>query len=248
MFSSVYDFKDFYNSPSGQVVKTLVSGHIRAWWPNLTGLRVVGIGYAQPYLTPFLNEAERCIAINPARRGACHWPREQKNLTVLAEESELPLETNSVDRVLLIHSLEYAELFHSNLQEVWRVLKSNGRVLIVTPNRMGLWARSDWSPYGQGTPYSIDQLRWLLRDCQFTFERSRSALYVPPLRWRLVQKAANGFERFLPYVMHGLGGLHIIEASKQLYAGTQVPVVSKMIVRGPVKLRQNPVPTSRKMV
>lgn len=222
--------------------------HIRAWWASVAGLRVVGIGYSQPYLTPLLEEAERCIAVNPARRGASHWPSDQKNLTVLAEETELPLETSSVDRILLVHSLEYAELFHSNLQEVWRVLKSNGRLLIIAPNRMGLWARSDWSPYGQGTPYSMNQLRWLLRDCQFTFERSRSALYVPPLRWGLIEQAAKGFERVLPYVMPGLGGVHMIEASKQLYAGTSVPATSKMIVRGSVKIRPSPVPTSREQI
>ncbi|HNS45284.1 MAG TPA: class I SAM-dependent methyltransferase, partial [Alphaproteobacteria bacterium] len=114
MYRSIYDLKDFYNSPSGQLVARVLRPQIRSWWESVKGQRVVGIGYAQPYLDMFLDEAERVISISPAGQGIYPWPDAEHNLAALAEESELPLETNSVDRVLLIHSLEYAELLRSN--------------------------------------------------------------------------------------------------------------------------------------
>jgi SAM-dependent methyltransferase len=246
MYRSVYDLKDFYNCPAGAMVRASLGCHIREWWPDMKGLRVAGIGYAQPYLDMFLGSADRCFAVNPAAQGACPWPEGEKNLTVLAEESELPFETNSLDRVLLIHSLEYAELPKSNLQEIWRVLKSNGRLLIVVPNRLGFWARADWSPYGEGTPYSLAQLRWALRDNLFVFERSKPALFALPLRWRIFLQAAEVLEKIGPYLFPAFAGLHMIEASKQLYAGTEVGASSRVRIRGRASLVANPIQIKRK--
>ncbi len=242
MYRSIYDLKDFYNDDPGAVVQGILRNHISKWWPDVTGQRVVGIGFASPYLDMFLPTAERCFAVMPAGQGIHPWPEQGKNLTVLAEESELPLETNSVDRILLIHSLEFAELMRSNLQEIWRVLKSNGRLLVVAPNRMGLWARADWSPFGQGTPYSLDQLRWFLRDNLFVYERHRQALFMPPLKAQLAYRSAATLERICPYIVPALAGVHMVEASKQLYAGVDIGSGSRVKVRGRGSFVPNPVP------
>lgn len=245
MYRSIYDLKDFYASPSGQMVKRVIGNQIRAWWNDVKAMRVVGIGYAQPYLNAFLPEAERVIAINPAGKGIYPWPDEQQNLAALAEESELPIESNSVDRVLMVHALENAELLRSNLQEVWRILKSNGRLIVVTPNRRGFWARAEWSPFGQGTPYSRDQLRFFLRDNLFVYEQSCSALYTPPLRWDIIRQSSDTCEKILPYILPGMGGVHIVEASKQLYSGIAIPSENKVIARGRHGALPNPVPSAR---
>lgn len=232
MYRSVNDLKNFYNSDPGQIVRRILSRHIRSWWNDCSRDRILGVGYTQPYMEDFLGSAERCFAVSPAGRGAYSWPDQKKNLCVLAEEAELPFETNSIDKVMLIHSLENAELPYSNLQEIWRVLKSNGRLLILIPNRAAFWARSDWSPFGQGTPYSLNQLRWLLRDHLYTYERSRPVLFMPPLRMRGVLRAADQFEAVMPYILPALGGLHMVEASKQLYAGLDIPISAHVHVRG----------------
>ena len=245
MYRSIYDLKDFYASPDGRNAGRVIGTQIRRWWDNVKGLRVVGIGYAQPYLNAFLPEAERVIAINPAGQGIHPWPENGANLATLAEESELPLESNSVDRVLMIHAIESAELLRSNLQEIWRVLKSNGRLIVVAPNRRGLWSRAEWSPFGQGTPYSRDQLRYFLRDNLFVYEQSCSTLYTPPLRWDIVRQSSDTCEKILPYILPGMGGVHIVEASKQLYSGIAIPSENKVIARGRHGALPNPVPSAR---
>ena len=54
------------------------------------------------------------------------------------------------------------------LKEIWRVLAGGGRLLVVAPNRRGIWARLDLTPFGSGQPYTMSQLSRLLRDEQFT--------------------------------------------------------------------------------
>lgn len=245
MYRSVYDLKDFYNSPGGQLVKRVLQTQIRSWWDSTKDLRVVGIGYAQPYLEMFLDNSERVISISPAGQGTYPWPDADLNLTALAEELELPLETNSVDRVLLIHSMEHAELLRSNLQEIWRILKGNGRLIVVAPNRRGLWSRAEWSPFGQGTPYSRDQLRYFLRDNLFVYERSTCSLYTPPFRWNLIRKSFENLEKYLPWFLPGMGGVHVVEASKQIYSGLTAGADLKVIVRGRHGLVANPLPDMR---
>jgi SAM-dependent methyltransferase len=244
MYRSIYDLKGFYNGDPGTYVRKILRHHIENWWPDVKNQRVIGIGFAPPYLDMFMDTAERCFAVMPAGQGVFPWPENARNLTVLAEESELPLETNSVDRILLIHSLEYAELMRANLQELWRVLKSNGRLLVITPNRRGFWARADWSPFGQGTPYSLNQLRWFLRDNLFVYERHKPALFMPPIKGQLIYKSAETLEKICPYIIPALAGVHMVEASKQLYAGADTGTGSKVRVRGRVSFVPDPAPLS----
>jgi len=219
MYRSVYDLKAFYNTDVGHMVQRVIGNYIRDIWPGTKGLRIMGRGYALPYLSLFEEECERLFSVMPREQGAYHWPSEEKNLTLLASESELPLEPASVDRILLMHDLEFAEHLRPSLAEIWRVLKPNGRLLVIVPNRAGMWSHAEWSPFGTGTPYTLSQICYYLKDNMFIQERTREALFMPPLRFSAALKSADFLEKigstFLPFA----GGVHIVEASKQLYEG-----------------------------
>ncbi len=232
MYSSVYDFKAFYNSKIGRVVRRLLQERIRELWPDVHDMRVMGTGYATPYLRVFKEEAERVFAVMSAGMGAHHWPHDDHNCVALAEQSELPIETNSVDRILMVHNVEFAEFLKPSLQEIWRVLKSNGRMIIIVPNRAGLWARADWAPFGQGTPFSLTQLNYALRDNLFALEHCEEALFMPPLKYTPILKAAGMFERFGRSITPIVAGVHMVEVSKQLYATADPSSGSKVTVRG----------------
>jgi len=122
----------------------------------------------------------------PAPQGVVRWPSTRPALAALVEEDELPLTDSAVDRVLLVHALEMSADPFELLREAWRVLAAGGRLLAVVPNRRGLWARMDTTPFGQGRPYSRTQITQLLRDTWFTPTGWGEALYVPPIPARLV--------------------------------------------------------------
>ena len=232
MYRSAYDLKAFYNTKVGRVIRRVLQERIRAFWPDVKGLRVMGCGYATPYLRIFTEEAERVISFMPAGQGAHDWPQDGKNLVFVSEEGELPIENSSIDRILLIHNLEFSELLRPSMEEIWRVLKPNGRLLIIVPNRAGLWIRADWSPFGQGTPYSASQIYYYLRDNLFVHERTEDALFVPPVKFSLILKSAKVFERFGKMLFPFLGGVHMVEASKQLYGNINKGAGSKVKIRG----------------
>jgi SAM-dependent methyltransferase len=220
MWGDVVDFRDFYETQLGQVVRHLVRRAVRDLWPDLTGCRLMGLGYAAPYLRQYFGEAERVMAFMPARRGVIHWPKEGPNRVCLVGETELPLPDYSIDRALLVHGLEYSDHLPAMLAEVWRVLTGDGRLIVVAPNRMGLWSRADRTPFGWGHPYSAFQLSRALRDHRFTPTRTERALFVPPTRSRTILRSANAWERIGHRVFPQISGVVLLEAGKQIYAAS----------------------------
>src|SRR5215470_2270596 len=180
MYSDVVDLRDFYATSLGQVACRMIRRRIRLIWPDLAGMQLLALGYGVPYLRPFRDEAERVVAVMPALQGVLPWPPDGRNVVALGDESELPFEDSSIDRVLLIHALESSEEVRPLLKEVWRVLAGSGRALVIVPNRRGIWARLDRTPFGHGHPYTPSQLSRLLREEMFTPEQSAGALYIPP--------------------------------------------------------------------
>ena len=235
MWSDVVDLRDFYETRMGQVARHMIRRGVRSVWPNLAGQRLLGLGYATPYLRQFRGEAERVLALMPAGQGVLHWPPEGPNGVALADECELPLPDNAVDRVLVVHALENAELLRAMMREVWRVMTGEGRLLVVVPNRRGIWARVDRTPFGWGHPYSPSQLSRLLRDHMFTPVRTEQALFIPPTRSNTLLRSAAAVERLGRRWCPTFSGVVMIEAGKQLYAAT--PVRQRSRFRRPVVVR-----------
>ena len=213
----VVDLRNFYSQQLGVVARRFVGHGIRARWRDTRALRVLGVGYPTPYLGLFREEAERCLAMMPATQGVIHWPSERAALAALVEEDELPLTDSAVDRVLLVHALEMSADPVELLREAWRVLAAGGRLLAVVPNRRGLWARMDTTPFGQGRPYSRTQITQLLRDAWFTPMGWDEALYVPPVSRNWFLRSAGAWERTGATLSAPFAGVHIVEATKQVY-------------------------------
>lgn len=217
MASDVVDLRDFYRSGLGQVARRVIRRAIQRVWPDLHGMRLVGIGYATPFLSALSPDTERTLALMPALLGVLRWPPEGRNLVTLADEGELPFADYSIDRILLVHALESSEEVGAMLKEIWRVLAGGGRLLIVVPNRRGIWARLDRTPFGQGLPYTPGQLSRLLRDNMFTPIQSAAALFMPPTERRLLIAWAPAWEEVGERWFHTFAGVVMIEATKQVY-------------------------------
>lgn len=221
----IIDLREFYANPLGRAVRRLLRQRMRDFWPNVQGMTVLGLGYATPYLRIFEGEAERVLAAMPGPQGVVRWPRGLPGRVMLVDEDDLPLPDASVDRLLLMHALENSENTRLLLREVWRVLTPQGRLLAVVPNRRGLWAHIEATPFGQGHPYTPPQLTRLMRDSMFSPTASQQALWLPPSDGAFVIRAVNAWEKAGEILWKRFSGVLLVEAEKQVYAGMPVKAV-----------------------
>ena len=241
----IVDLREFYGSRLGLATRRSLSSRLRPRLAGLARARVLGLGYAMPYLTDCLADAETQLAFMMARQGVFRWPEDGAVQSALVDECDLPLLESVIDVALVVHGLELANAPSEMLREIWRVLAPQGRLLLVVPNRRGVWARFDSSPFGHGQPFSRPQLSTLLKQSQFQVVSWSHALYFPPSSRSAVLSAAPAIEGLGSRLMPALSGVIIVEAVKQVYAVAAGKRVRRLSPRARPALA--PLPTTRRM-
>jgi SAM-dependent methyltransferase len=210
------DAAGFYATPLGRLTAELLRKKLIALWPTCANLSILGLGFTGPYLTLWRDQA-RCLAVSPTAMGPAAWPAGRPSLACVAEEEALPFPDLSFDRILIVHGLEQAENTRRALREAWRLLKDDGRLIVVAPNRRGIWAYMESTPFGHGQPYSENQLSRLLASLFFHVESQQAALFAPPVDWRSTRRMFNICEKAGHALTPQLAGLTIAEATKDLH-------------------------------
>ncbi len=216
MHQDVCLLRDFYYTTRlGRAAQKAMRDRLQLRWPSVKGLSVAGFGFAAPLLRPCLDEAARVLTLMPAQQGVLHWPAEAENHSVLVEETSWPLATDSIDRLVVLHGLETSDRPAALMEEIARVLKVGARMMLIVPNRSGLWARRDGTPFALGRPYSLRQIDSLLREHGFEVQETSSALFFPPrdrnswLRWAMMLESMG---QRLP--RYHAGGVLLVEATR----------------------------------
>ncbi len=229
MHPDILELRDFYDRPLGSTVRRVLAQRIRARWSRLPGATLIGVGYPVPFLGSFRNETKRIGALMPANQGAIVWPSTGEVRTALYEDEMLPLPDASVDNLLVVHCLEGSEQVRKLLRELWRVLKPEGSLVIVVPNRRGVWARMDTTPFGHGQPYSRRQLDRSLTDALLSPVDWSYALFMPPVDRAFVRKMSPAIERIGSRVWPVFAGVIIVEARKELHSPIGTGAVARRL-------------------
>ncbi|MFO1125966.1 MAG: hypothetical protein U1E25_12310 [Methylocystis sp.] len=155
-----------------------------------------------------------------------------------------PLPDASMDRILIVHALETDEYPHDLLEEVWRIprrRRPGAEIVAPEPDRT-LGARRP-TPFDRATPIreaSCGNCCRRRNSCRFI--AGDEALYVPPFQRASLLRSAPAFERIAGRFSLPGGGVHIVEATKQLYR----PVTRRAVRRLPVELEPAMAPPARK--
>ena len=145
---------------------------------------------------------------------------------LLCEFDALPFESASLDLVVLPHALEMARDPHQTLRECERVLRPEGRLVILGLNPVSLWglrqnlarltARRSYLPQS-GDFIGYWRLRDWLRLLSFEVDCARFGGYCPPLRsekwldrWAWIEGTGS---RWWPV----LGAVYFISAVKRAH-------------------------------
>lgn len=226
----------FYDSPLGRATGRVLTQRICDLWRDAAGLSMLGVGYPQPVLAPFAGSARRLAVALPDEAGQVRWDGAGRgNATVISPEARLPFPDGLFDRVIMLHGLEEAGNPRAVCREIWRVMAPEGRIIVALPNRSGLWARAERTPFGHGRPWTKRQISRLLGDCTFQVTASTHALFMPPMASGLIASGAEGWERAGGVLVPALGGVVLVEAVKRLYIdpgrGAVAPTLSAIKAR-----------------
>ena len=211
-------FSAYYSSPIGIMTRRLVRNKIYQLWPELRHYSLLGIGYPHPYLNRYTQQVERAVLTMPPVNELTPWLHNDKNCLCVSEFDGQPFSDDFFDRILISHCLEFLSNVPEVLNECRRILKPNGRILLVVPNRHSMWSRAENTPFGYGSPFTPMQIKDYLNDARFYIERMENALYAPPREHRLIRQISPFIERYGSYMFFRFGGVHVIEVSKQTFA------------------------------
>ncbi len=158
--------------------------------------------------------------------------------TVWCDHLDLPFEAQSVDLIVMPHTLEFTSDPHRLLREAERVLMPEGQLLIVGFNSLSLWGARQSAGKLTGHPFlparedliAFTRLKDWIKLLGFELERGRFGCYRPPLaseQWlgRYAFMEAAG-DRWWPI----FGAIYMVSAIKRVRG---MRLVGKVKVKKP---------------
>jgi len=219
MYRDTVQIQAFYETPLGVTVTRLLDPYVRPFWDQRADAHNAVFGYGLPFLDMIDDAAKaKAVALMPAKHGAVIWPETGRSRTILTKGHNLPLSDVQLDRLMLAHALEFDDDPACLLDESWRVLDGAGKLLVMVPNRRGIWTHRETTPLGHGRPFSRRQLETALMHHGFEVNRVHRVVFIPPVQRGPLLRFASSCERFGQRCWPALGAILIIEATKMLYA------------------------------
>ena len=202
--------RSWYASKVGAFLLNDIKAQLDLLLPQIFGFYALQIGCSIDMLTS--SRIKRRIKLD----------FDTRDVNLLASPDYLPFQEDSLDLILLMHSLDFAEDPHRILREVDRTLIPEGYVLIVGFNPASLYGV--WKLFKQrknsvpwcGRFYTSARLRDWLSLLGFDTLVSNTLGFRPPIQHTGLQQRLVFVERtgvkFAPY----LGGIHVILAQKKV--------------------------------
>lgn len=124
----------WYETPMGQRLQQLELQWLEQILPNLFGYHLLQVGYlGQTDLTASSRISHRMVMSASSNTLPGHA------VQLCGQAERLPIESDSVDVVLLPHVLEFSRQPHEVLREVDRILVPEGHVVSMNFNPVSLW-------------------------------------------------------------------------------------------------------------
>jgi SAM-dependent methyltransferase len=222
MLDDIQAVADFHATRLGQFASGLLRQRLVELWPDLSSQSLLGLGHAAPLLSAW--QGRTIMSVDAVCGHALPLQGATTPGRCLVQDDALPFPDRCFDRVLLAHAIETADATRL-LRGVWRTMRDDGRLLIVVPNRTGVWAIHDGTPFADGAPCSVGRIDRLLRRSLFRVERLQGALMIPPIDSAPLLRFAGIAERLGRRLSPRLAGVLLVEAVKDLHAA--IPVASR---------------------
>ncbi len=145
----------------------------------------------------------------------------------VADNEALPLQSESVDAVLIHHALDYSPDNHRLLRESARVLMPGGKLLIVGFNPLSAWGVRKFCRWRNTRPWDAryvasSRVQDWLKLLDFKVDKVEHCAYLLPFKHSRLVNAASRFESFGQKLNAPLGAVYVIVACKQVMPVTPI--------------------------
>jgi SAM-dependent methyltransferase len=147
---------------------------------------------------------------------------------VQANPSMLPVASDSVDLVVLMHHLSNTSEPHAVLREAFRILIPEGKLIIIDFNPMSLWGiRNFFQSWLEHVPfkghfYTAGRIDDWMRLLGFDQDRCFRVGYLPPIQKLSITRHLTWLEKGTRSWLPGLGALNLLVYSKNISPLTPV--------------------------
>lgn len=213
---------DWFLNPPGKLVLRQERAVLATVAPGLFGYHLVQVGLLGPdveYLATCPIRSRTVVAAEPERvNGASR---------VRGLPERLPIAADSVDAVVLPHTLDLATDPPQVLREVERVLIPEGRLVLTGFNPWSLWglrrqlgrrATPPWNCHFIGYPRLHDWLSLL----GFAVERTEVVMFRPPIAHPRLLDRLEFLDRQGPRLWPMLAGVYVVQAIKRVSTLTPI--------------------------
>lgn len=189
-------------------------------------LQIGSIGGELPGIVP--ERLRSRIMVAPER------PAASSSCWIQGSPDRLPVASDSIDVVLLLHTLDFYPDPHQTLREVERVLIPEGRLIVVGFNPWSLWgmrrlvgSHSAVSPWN-GHFIPVRRIHDWLSLLGFRTERTTPLMFRPPLRQRMLMDRLDLLERSGRRWWPAMSAVYVVEAVKQVSTLTPIKPLWKL--------------------
>lgn len=209
---------DWFGTGLGAALLDAERSALGPWQGRMFGQQVLQVGCTSEVSMLDDTPASMKISFAPA------WDSQRP--APVADNACLPLESDSMDTVLVHHALDFAPDSHRLLREAARVTAQGGRILIIGFNPVSLWGvgrvlrrrRAPWN----ARFIALGRIQDWLRLLGFQMEDlAYGGFLLPYENQRMLRRAAQ-YEQFGHRFLKPLGGFYLIMARKQVVPLTPV--------------------------
>lgn len=193
------ELAEWLDTPAGRYVRAWEQQQVDAMVSNAFGYHAIQIGLPHWDLLQANRIPHKVWAHSPDA------PYGTRAGRLICEPEQLPFDSQSVDLMVMPHTLEWCEDAHQVLREAERVLMPEGRIVMTGFNPYSLWGLRESLPgLALQLPVSVPmqvspaRLKDWFKLLSFELDRGRFGCYVPLCesetwlrRWRFMEHAGD---------------------------------------------------------
>ncbi|MCU7835635.1 MAG: class I SAM-dependent methyltransferase [gamma proteobacterium symbiont of Taylorina sp.] len=199
--------KDWYRSHLGQELLAIEKNLLNEQLEQLFGYNLIQLGCLDAFSDSLINNSR--ISNQFIFESLTSVRQINHSCSLNTNLDELPVQSNSIDAVILPHTLEFEQNPHQILREVERILMAEGKVICFAFNPASLWGL--WHKYWQikiqinqqisaplpscGHLLSQKRLKDWLQLLGFDIEYIKGYFYRPPLQNSSLLKKLDFIEK-----------------------------------------------------